>query len=303
MSSKMIENCRTCGKQDSVESAYPHVHFNDKVFKYFKCNNCNSFNVFPTPNDADFKKMYGENDHTYLKTIKGKLKYDFNYPFANHQGYQIHFLNQIKNDLKGKTLLDYACGNGFYMKHAQDCGAKTVGVEFDKDFVSILNEKTDLEILTYNGLERIYQAKKFDYIHLGHVLEHLSNPTELITKLKEFAHQNTTFIIDGPLDRNYCLHRFYIDAGSKLKGKKHIDFTPQHISLTNHKSQLLFFKNAGLKKEKYIVVEQYFPLPFKLEKSLGKIISYAIATLSIYISKIIPSSGNVFHFTGKINNL
>jgi len=202
MNSKMSENCRICGNQDSVESSYPDAHFNGKVFKYFRCINCNSFNVFPTPSADDFKKMYGENDHTYLKDINGKLKYDFNYPFANHQGYQLQFLNQIKNNLKGKTLLDYACGSGFYMAYAQQLGANTVGIEFDEDFVSILNEKTDLNILTLNSLHQEYNGVKFDFIHLGHVLEHLSNPQEIIMTLKEFANQNTIFLIDGPLERN-----------------------------------------------------------------------------------------------------
>ncbi len=73
--------------------------------------------------------------------------------------------------------------------------------------------------------------------------------------------------------------------------------------MTTQKSQLLFFKNVGLNMEKYIITETYFPLPSKIEKSLGKIISYFIATTSILISTIIPTSGNIFHFRGKVKDL
>ena len=294
--------CRICGNNNLTGSSYPDAHFNDKIFTYYKCFKCLSFSVFPTPNDADFKLMYGENDHTYLKGISGKLKYNFNYPFANHQGYQLQFLNQFKDDLKGKTLLDFACGSGFYMAYAKQFGVETLGVEFDQDFVSILNKKTDNNIITIDELQQSYCGKTFDYIHLGHILEHLSQPQEVINTLKEFAHPNTIFLVDGPLERNFCLHRLYIDFGSKLKAKKMRKAIPQHLSLTTQKSQLDFFKSVGLKKEKYIVTEQYFPLPYKFEKSPAKIISYLIATLSIIISRIIPKSGNLFHYRGKINN-
>ncbi len=104
MNNKM-DKCRTCGKTDSEESFYPEAHFNSKVFKYYKCSHCLSFNVFPTPNESDFEKMYGENDHTYLKELKGDIQYDFNYHFGHHQGHQLKFLTQIKKEIKGKELL------------------------------------------------------------------------------------------------------------------------------------------------------------------------------------------------------
>lgn len=260
-----------------------------------------SFNVFPTPNQNDFDEMYGENDHTYLKEVKDKLTYDYNYPFAHHQGYQIQFLDQIKSDLKGKTLLDYACGSGFYMMYAQNLGAKVTGVEFDKKFVELLKEKTDFNLYTFDELIKNFSTEKFDYIHLGHVLEHLPDPTATIESLKQFAHKDTVFIIDGPLEQNSCLHRTYVDFGSKLKGKKYREAIPQHLTLTTQKSQLLFFEQAGLKKEKYIVTEQYFPLPDRLEASPGKIVNYLVATISIMLSKLIPTAGNIFHYRGKLN--
>jgi SAM-dependent methyltransferase len=303
MKNNMNYCCRICESNQLSLSTSPDAHFNNKIFKYYNCENCNSFNVFPNPTQDDFKKMYGEDDHTYLKGLTGKIKYNFNYPFANHQGYQIKFLNQIKDKLKNKSLLDYGCGSGFYMKYAEQLGANVSGIEFDDKFVNLLKTKTDFKIHTFENAIIEFENKTFDFIHLGHVLEHLTNPASIIMDLKKFTHQNTLFLIDGPLEQNYCLHRFYVDLGSKLKGKKYRNAIPQHLTLTNQQSQLSFFDSAGLKKEKYIITEGYFPLPSKLEKSIGKIISYFIASISIIISKIIPNSGNIFHYRGKINNI
>ena len=160
MSSKMDNKCRTCGENSSIESFYPEAHFNKKVFKYYKCTHCLSFNVFPTPDKSDFEEMYGESDHTYLKELKGNIQYDFNYPFAHHQGYQIEFLDQIKKDIKGKELLDYACGSGFYMKYAQQLGAKVTGVEFDMNFVKLLKEKSGFDIYTFDELKTQFNSKR-----------------------------------------------------------------------------------------------------------------------------------------------
>lgn len=298
---KLENKCRVCNCSIFIDSPYPDIQFNEKIFKYHVCSNCKTYNIFPTPTQSDFSKMYGEEDHSYLKNLKGKLIHDFNYPFANHQGYQINFLNEIKSKIKNKTLLDYACGSGFYMKHAQAHGAEATGIEFDEKFVALLKEKTDLNIYTLDNLLKNSEHKKFDFIHLGHVIEHLPDPHSTLEILKKFAHKETIFLIDGPLERNFCLSRIYVDLGSKLKGKKLNEFPPQHLTLTSKKSQLLFFETIGLKTEKYAVVEQYFPLPNSFNNSLIDSISFLLATVSIAISKLIPSSGNVFHYRGRIS--
>lgn len=299
----MIENkfiCRICSSSNLIRGKYPDIHFNNKVFVYYACIKCKSYNVFPNPTIDDFKKIYGEEDHTYLKEVKEKLTYDFNFPFAHHQGIQIKFLNQIKNDLRGKTLLDFACGSGFYLKYAEQFGAKVVGIEFDESFVELLKQKTDLELYTLEKALKTFHDKPFDYIHLGHILEHLVDPTLIIEELKKLAHKNTVFIMDGPLEKNACLSRFYIDWGSRVKGKKFNEFAPQHLTLTTQKSQLQFFKEMGLQTEKYIIVEQYFPLPSSFKKSIGGSLSFLIASCSIILSMIIPSFGNIFHYRGKL---
>ena len=300
----MIENkliCRICGSGALSKGQYPDIHFNSKIFSYYNCKSCSSYNVFPNPTLEDFEKIYGATDHNYLEEVKDKLTYNFNYPFAHHQGFQIKFLKQIETQLKGKSLLDFACGSGFYLKYAEQLGAKVVGVEFDENFVKLLREKTDLELYTLENVLKVYNDKPFDFIHLGHILEHLVDPISIMEALKKLAHKDTVFIIDGPLEKNVCLSRFYIDIGSRIKGKKFNEFAPQHLTLTTQKSQLLFFEKMGLQTEKYIVVEQYFPLPSSLGKSIGASLSFLIASCSISLSLMIPTFGNVFHYRGKLS--
>ena len=298
----MKEICRICGHNNQSEAFYPDILFNSKYFKYYKCNNCKSFNVYPTPNQEDFDLMYGENDHEYLKEIEGKLNYNFNYPYGDHQGFQIKFLKQIASKLENKSLLDYGCGSGFYMKFAEKLGAHTIGIEFDSKFVKLLKEKTDLDLYTFNIFKENFKDRKFDFIHIGHVFEHLDQPKDLLQELFKYAHKDTVFLIDGPLERNSCIARWYIDLGSKIKARKFKAFPPQHISFSTAKSQLLFFDNSGLEKEAYFVKEQFYPLPNHFTKSTIGNISHIIGHISILFSKLSPDLGNVFHYRGKLKN-
>jgi len=290
----MKDNCRICGSNSLSLTYYPDIHFNNKTLRYYKCNNCKTYNVFPSPDESDFKLMYGETDHTYLKQIKDKIQYNFKFPYGSHQGYQINFLKKLKHKLKNKSLLDYACGSGFYMKYAESLGAKAVGIEFDEYFVKILKEKTDLNIYSFEQFKKEYTNIKFDFIHLGHVLEHLVNPYDTIKQLIEFANENSIFLIDGPLERNFCFSRLYINLGSCIKGKKYNEFPPQHLTLTTAKSQLLFFNKVGLVRDKYFIIEQFFPLPNKLSKSLGSIISFIVANFFNFYFSYYPKFWKCF---------
>lgn len=292
--------CRVCGSDNLKKGKYPDIHFNSKVFTYYACRSCRSYNVFPDPDEDDFKQIYGEEDHTYLKDTPGKLEYDSNYPFAHYHGYQIKYLKELKGQLPGRSLLDFACGSGFYLEYAQRLGANVVGIEFDEEFVKTLNEKTNFDIHTLDNAKASFRDKPFDFIHLGHVLEHLPDPSAILNDLKDLAHKDTIFIVDGPLEKNRCLSRILVDLGSRIKGKPYNTFAPQHLTLTTKRSQLAFFEQNGLDKNAYYIDEQYFPLSSVFGKSFSGSLQYLAATLSIRISSLIPGSGNLFHYRGKL---
>ena len=202
---------------------------------------------------------------------------------------------------KGKNLLDFATGSGFYLAFAQKLGLEGVGIEYSPEFAALLKTRSDLNIISNKEFEQKYAEQKFDIIHFGHILEHVEKPSELIQQLIPYAHAETVFIVDGPLENNFCLSRFYIKIGSLLKRKKFNTYPPQHLSFTNHKSQLLVFENAGLEKISYKIAEQDFPLPDKPEwKSPVRLISFIISRISIQLSKLHPKAGNVFHYVGKL---
>jgi SAM-dependent methyltransferase len=293
--------CLICGGHSFRNYYYPEVHFNNKVFRYYECNSCYSAQIDPMPGADDYLKMYGENDHAYLSKMSAKETFDFEkaYPPFNHRLYQLNFFAKYQYGSKGQTLLDYGCGNGYYMYHAQKKGIQCLGIEFNKDFAAIMSEKTGLNITTLDTIK----GKTFDIIHLGHVLEHMEDPRETLSLLSQHAHLTTIFVIDGPLEKNKCLSRFIIKTGSLIRGKKYNTYAPQHLTFTNYDSQLVLFKRCGLKKINYEVAEQLFPLPENFEiKNPGNAVKYFCGRVSIFISSLFPRMGNIFHYAGRLTD-
>jgi SAM-dependent methyltransferase len=297
--------CIICGGTDLKNHFYPPNHFNNKVFRYFNCSACGSASIHPIPTGDDFDKIYGVEDHRYLKDMKDgeKLVYDFRWGKYNHRTYQLKFFEQSCRLAKGKKLLDFATGSGFYLAYAKKLGFEGVGIEYSSEFAALLKSRSDLNIISNKEFEQKYAGEKFDIIHFGHILEHVEKPSELIQQIIPYAHKETIFIVDGPLENNFCLSGFYIKMGSLLKKKKFNTYPPQHLSFTNHKSQLLVFEKANLETLRYKVVEQDFPLPDKPNwTSPANLISFIISRISINLSKLHPKAGNVFHYVGKLKH-
>lgn len=295
--------CLICGEKDFYPYYYPPTIFNKKTFSYQECCHCHSAQINPLPDEEDMKLMYGSDDHSYLLALKENEKLSFSQPYIkyNHQAFQLHFFKKYNYKQYGNTLLDIGCGSGFYMNYAKSFGFSCYGIEFSSDFTELLRNKTSLDIYSFEEFEKIFpEGKQFDVIHLGHVLEHSVVPAHFLQSLKKYAHAKTIFIVDGPLEKNICLSRFFIKWGSKLQGKKSNSYPPQHITFTNRHSQLMFFGRLGLTRINYEITEQMFPFPpkFRGESLKGKLM-FILGRISVNLSKIVPGSGNIFHYAGR----
>jgi SAM-dependent methyltransferase len=276
--------------------------FNNKIFEYFKCLACESIFIHPLPTEEDLTLMYsGTNDHTYLEDVD-YFEHNNKFDKYHYRWHQLRDFNQNKGLLKGKKFLDAGCGNGFYLKNAVEQGFKGTGIEFDKKFTEILRQKTKLNVYTIDEVEQT--GEKFDVIHIGHMLEHLTDPVAYMNRIFGLGHEKTYYIIDGPVESNCCLSRIVVDFFAKRnyknKTKKYNQYDPQHLTFTNYNSQLLFFKNLGLKTVKYEINEQPWPLNNKIKSMHPKsILTGIVSKLSIAVSNAFKKQGNVFHYIGQ----
>src|SRR6185369_15912038 len=132
------------------------------------CKHCDLLFLLPLLNDDDKEKMYGSAYHE---------KYYFNYTEDYSKQLELIRPHNIK------TFLDFGCGDAGLINYLQAKNYLVSGVEYDINLVKKL--RSDFKNIHFI-VERAFweTTESYDLIHLGDVLEHVSDPIKLIEQLK-----------------------------------------------------------------------------------------------------------------------
>ncbi len=281
--------CLFCNSPESKKSVYEDTLFNGKIFAYIQCKSCNLVYLNPLPTQEDYVAMYPV---SYQSEIQ-----------VQANGAYKHLLEQINALSKGKKLLDYGCGNGRFVVEALAAGFQTTGTEFSPQLIQLLQEK--IPAAQFHTIEDFkQQTEKYDIIFLSNVLEHLSNPQEIMQMLYEKLEAEGLMVLEGPIEHNFSLaanFRKTIFAIRKLIFKKQAQHVPYHIFYANAKNQKAFLEYLGLQTLSYQIEEQPWPFPASWQQAHGikNKLLYLIASISISFSKWSSHWGNTFVYIGR----
>lgn len=154
----------------------------------------------------------------------------------------------FKNLIKNKSLLDFGCGPGGFLKYARKIASKIHGLEPEARLKTYFkNEKIPIA----SKLEEINQ--KFDVITLFHVLEHISDPVLLLRQLKQYLQKKGRIIIEVPNADDALLSLYECEAFSKFT------YWSCHLFMFTNSTLLKIAEKAGLKLN-YVRQIQRYPL-------------------------------------------
>lgn len=167
-------------------------------------------------------------------------------------------------------VLDVGCGPGYLGEIiAQEKKAKVVGLEFAPQLCAEAKRRLsgvfcfNLEKPFSHWPEEIKQ-KRFHKIIISEVLEHLSEPEALLTKLKEVGNQDTDFIITVP-NLLFWKNRLKILFGHFEYGKEGL-MDRSHIHFFSWESFKQVFKESG-----FSIIETVHHVPTRGVSLLAKI--------------------------------
>ena len=160
-------------------------------YNLMKCNHCNLEFSYP---------MLEPKDLFYKELIKCNNKY---YPTYRWEwGKTLSLLQQEKNiDLEKTNLLDVGCGSGVFLELVRENNKKINAIGVDSTFTSI-------ELCKTKGLKAFcctlgefnnHTYEQIDIITLWHVLEHVSDPLNLIKTAKNLITSNGSIYFSVPL--------------------------------------------------------------------------------------------------------
>jgi len=136
--------------------------------------------------------------HTdYIAPEDRDFKYDMG--TVNKDPYEVHqrILNSVKD---GSSTLDIGCSTGYLSYELKKKNCETIGIEMDQKAVEVASKVMDK---VHHGLfddETIanLEGKKFDYVIMADVLEHIFDTKKTLTDLKKVMSSGSELLVCVP---------------------------------------------------------------------------------------------------------
>jgi len=298
----MSTPCPFCYSTVSSSSYLPDTYFNSKLFKYIKCKNCSLIYLTPFPTQEDFTFIYPV---SYQNGINAEILND---PYKKIPGIRFSYGKQfdlIKQYASGKKILDYGCGAANFLINAAHNGFECDGVEYNSEHISIL--KKEIPKSNFYSVEDFFNNNSlhYDVIRLSNVLEHLSNPRDITSRLLPKLNPDGILLIEGPIETNHTfalrIRQVYFNISKFLRKNRAAKHPPTHIFFANSTNQRDFFKHYTLEELHFELSESEWPFPEKWEEADGisGVIKFLIAKLSVSLSYLNKNWGNTFIYVGR----
>lgn len=257
--------------------------------KFNICKNKHGFfSVTPMPSAEyleDFykKTYYQEGMQEYCENYTSdELDYFSNESIVAEYIYKTHSSSPLRN------LLDVGCGEGYFAKYFFENNYGVVLLDYSSYGLRTHNpELLDyfIEGNIYANLDNKLYVKKFDFINIKNVIEHVIDPYLLLSKAMENVADNSIIRIEVPND--------YSTFQSMLLEKKLSENTwfkpPEHLHYFNFTSMKNFLSDLGYEVK---VIMSDFPIELFLlnkhsnyvaNKNFGKQAHYARAIANNYL--------------------
>lgn len=250
-------------------------------YDHYKCFKCGLIFVYPFPTIRFIEEEIYSEKNKYQSNKASKIV------VKEPTSKQEKILDFIKRT-KGKSLLDIGCSNGEFMIFCSKIGLKVKGIEVNKS-TALFAQSLGLDV--YNGtVESFESIERFDYIFMGDIIEHVSNPKGLLNKCKSLLNPNGFIVIITPNIESFWsrmtfgLYKMFGIPWSSLEPPYHLsNFSTRSMdSLLQSLDLTLFmsFKNM-LPTLKYELGSLHLVKVFKKDRSIKSLL-FAIFAFSLY---------------------
>lgn len=266
-----IDNtCPICrrGQMDMVYRASPLDYSSEHFFPILACGKCGhgrTEDVHVQTDGLYAGGCYDEKEKPWHKLIRPLLS-------VLEQGKLRYFAG---GDVAGKTMLEIGCGKGRFLEAARAKGFRIYGIEPSPRSFAFASARLGDSVAPVS-LEQIDEVAKFpgeyDCVMLWHVLEHLHDPAEVLTRIKEKLAGNGRLVIAVP---NFASYQARLGKSDWY----HLD-PPRHVHHFTPDSLRILSLEHG-----YVVETIFFDSLY--QNFAGEIITW--------VNKVMPGKNAIFN--------
>ena len=154
--------------------------------------------------------------------------------------------DRMKLMLPNKSLLDFGCGAGGFISKARQLAGNASAVELELR----VRKHWEGQIKIYPNIESVQE--RYDLITAFHVIEHLSDPANILRQLAALLVKDGRLIVEVPSSEDVLLSLYDSSAF------QHFTYWSQHLFLFNAETLRLLALSAGFN---IISIEQYQRYP------------------------------------------
>lgn len=238
-------------------------------YALYKCDACGSllFNINEHPTELD--EFYNDLavEHGYL---------DLEFKGSPYWANQVKIIRKIKSN-EPLSVMDVGCRTGDFLLH-WTADIRRVGIELSSLSADVAQKRGLLVHQT--SLEKLQNNEKYDVVTCYAVLEHLSNPTEVLNKLTELVAKDGILVIMVPSYQTVKAKVLHF-----LNYRWHMFCPPEHLNFYSREFLDSYFQLSGFDlKARYYTSGGMFN-PFKkipLIRSIWSRVMWWIDTYSFF---------------------
>lgn len=277
-----VFKCMVCGSAESVArlSACRDLYLgNPMVVDYVRCVGCGLVQQHPLPADPGalysgypvHEKKSGLHDWFRRSILKG-----------------VYF--SPEGLATGSRLLDFGCGDGWYLDSVKDSGLQCEGYEFQRNHAARLQSTLGLPIFSDLDSLVAQRCSSYQAITLHNVLEHVVDPRSTITALARLLAPGGVIFVSVPNADSW---------EAKLFGRRwHGLDPPRHISFPSPSIMSAVATSAGLQLDSVKKVPFPYTSAASLVAALTGRYNHALFLLSLplglVLSQLAPSGTLAF---------
>lgn len=251
IATESVEKCPVCQGNGEVyyASLKDRLYHAQGKWSFSCCIDCGILWMNPRPLASEINKLYqeyfthnGVDDTINLigRHRGGRVEILKRFFLPGRNADIVAMESMLLGDLPPGKLLDVGCGDGSFLAHMRNLGWDVLGVEPDNRAAQVAQEKFQIKVYprTLDNID--LDPMSIDAISLIHVIEHVSNPVDLLRQCHTLLKPHGLLAIATPNIRSLG-HKWFKQSWFHLDPPRHfILFDRQGVEnlLTNNRFKI-----------------------------------------------------------------